>query len=108
MLGLVVLVGTIGPGAGNVPALSVRANTAVGRTYCDHFGNWVKGISCREQNRVWRRYEKVCVPASLPVTSRLPRCQEQIYGFRCTPTGNAYAFIYCHRNRARMGFHIAE
>jgi len=107
----VILALTFGGLAGIVvsPAAASRLGAAVQhRRYCDPFGNWVLNTSCREETRVWRLYSEVCVPASWPATRHLPRCRRRTRGFRCTPTGDVYAFIYCGRDRARMGFHLAE
>jgi hypothetical protein len=78
------------------------------RVWCDMFHvAYAENTSCATNTRVTRLYARRCLPPSY-VTGHLPPCHKVLLGFRCKPTGDAYAVVNCVYGRRRIGLHLAE
>ncbi len=79
-----------------------------GPPWCDQFGvAYAVNTTCAVEERVARLYGERCIPTTYQ-SGVLPSCRRTLLGFRCKPSGDAYAVINCVDGRRRVGLHLAE
>ena len=76
---------------------------ATGRPWCDQFDvAYAVNTTCVIERRVAGLYREQCIPATYR-DGPLPLCQRTLIGFKCTPSGDAYAVVNCVRRPTPRG-----
>ena len=82
--------------------------STTGRPWCEQFGvAYAVNTTCAVEERVAALYREQCIPNTYSSGS-LPLCGRTLIGFKCTPSGDAYAVVNCVDGRRRVGLHLAE
>jgi hypothetical protein len=79
-----------------------------GRPWCEQFAvAYAVNTTCAVESRVAGLYGDQCIPKTYR-SGPLPPCRRTLAGFKCRPSGDAYAVINCVDGRRRVGLHLAE